>query len=67
MISDLDIYRAANIIIERYGEKARLHATKRADAMREAGAPDAHAMWKRILRAVEELQRMEAKSGGAVH
>ncbi len=67
MISDFDIYRAATIIIERYGETARLHATTCADAMREAGDPDAHAMWKRILRAVEELQRMEAKSGGAVH
>ncbi len=67
MTPDRDIYRAASVIIKQYGEKARLHATKRADAMREAGAPDAHAMWKRILRAVEELQRMEAKSGGAVH
>ena len=67
MTPDLDIYRAATTIIRQYGEKARLHATKRADAMREAGAPDDHAMWKRILRAVEELQRMEAKSGGAVH
>jgi len=33
MIPDFDIYRAANVIIKQYGEKARLHATKRADAM----------------------------------
>ncbi len=54
MISDLDIYRAANIIIERYGEKARLHATKRASVMLDKGDLGAYATWKRILRAVDE-------------
>ena len=67
MTPDLDINRAEKALIRKFGEGARVHANKRAEAMREAGAPDAHAMWKRILRAVEELQRMEAKSGGAVH
>ena len=67
MIPDRDVYRAASVIIKQYGEDARLHATKRADAMRVAGDADAHATWKRILRAVEELQMMESKSGGAVH
>ena len=70
MISDLDIYHVylgANVIVKRHGEKARLHATKRADAMLEVGDPDAHAVWKRILRAIEELQRAGPKSGTRVH
>ena len=67
MISDLDIYRSAKVIIERYGEEARLHATKRADALLKAGDLDAYAAWKRILRAVEELQRKAPKSGEAIH
>ena len=67
MISDLDIYRSANVIIERYGEKARLHATKRASAMLDKGDLDAYAIWKRILQAVEELQKAGPKSGEAVH
>ena len=46
---------------------APIEAAMKADEMREAGDPDAHAMRKRILRAVGELQRMAAKSGGAVH
>jgi len=29
MISDLDIYRAANVVIEQYGEDARVHASAR--------------------------------------
>ncbi len=67
MTPDLDIYRAASVILKQYGEKARLHATMRADAMREAGDPDGSAMWKRILRVVEDLQRKAPKSGEAVH
>ncbi len=39
----------------------------RADAMLEAGDMDGYAMWKRILRAVEELQRVEPRPGGKVH
>ena len=67
MISDLDIYRAANVIIERYGGDARLYATKRASAMLGKGDLDAYAVWKRILRAVGELQKAGPKSGDAVH
>ncbi len=36
MIPDLDIYRAANVIIKQYGEDAPSHAAMRADAMLEA-------------------------------
>ena len=35
--------------------------------MLEAGDVDGLAVWKRILRAVEELQGTEPKSGEAVH
>ena len=67
MISDLDIYRAANVIVEQYGKDAQIHATKRASAMLDKGDLGVYATWKRILRAVEELQRMEAKLDGALH
>ncbi len=67
MTSDIDIYRAAGVIIMQYGEKARLHATKRASAMLDKGDLDAYAAWKRVLRAIEELQREAPKSGEAVH
>ncbi len=39
----------------------------RADAMLEAGDLDGLATWKRVLRAVEELQGTVPKSGEAVH
>ena len=67
MIPDLDIYRAANVIIKQYGPDAPIHAAMRADAMLEAGDQDGYAVWRRILRAVEELQRAEPGPGGKVH
>ena len=49
MTSDLDIYRSASLLV--------------ADAMLEAGDLDGYSTWKRILRAVEELQRANAGPG----
>ena len=39
----------------------------RADAMLEAGDLDGYAVWKRILRAVEELQGTEPGAGAQAH
>ncbi len=59
MIPDLDLYRAANFLVKQHGEDAPIHAAMRADAMLEKGDLDGLAVWKRVLRAVEELQRVE--------
>ncbi len=67
MIPDLDIYRSANVLVKRHGQDAPIEAAMRADAMLEKGDLDGYAVWKRILRAVEELQGAEPKSGEAVH
>ncbi len=67
MIPDLDIYRAANAIVKQRGPDAPILAAMRADAMLEAGYLDGYAVWKRILRAVEELQGAAPKPGEAVH
>ncbi len=53
MISDLDIYRSAKVIMKQYGKDAQIHSTKRASAMLDKGDLNAYAVWKRILRAVE--------------
>ena len=59
MISDLDIYGAANVLMDRYGQDAPLLAIKRATKMLDAGDLNGYAVWKRILRAVEEMQMSE--------
>ncbi len=67
MITDLEIYRAANQLVKRHGDLADIEAAKRIDAMLEAGDRDGGAVWKRILRAVEGLQRAKPSSGEVVH
>ena len=66
MTSDLDIYRSAQVLIREHGEDAALEAAKRADAMLEKGDLEGQAVWKRIVRAVEELLAKERPPGTMV-
>ena len=65
MTDDIDIYRAAKVMIDRHGDDAPVHAAVRADAMLDRGDMEARAVWLRIRVAVEEMLRTEA--GGVVH
>ncbi len=66
MTSDLDIYRSAQALVKRHGQDAPIHAAMRADATPEAGDLDGYAVWKRIVRAVEELLSKERPAGVTV-
>jgi len=58
MISDIDIYRSAKVLIDQHGaEGAALHAAMRADALLAQGAMTGRQVWLRIGKAVEELAR----------
>ena len=57
MISDPDVFRAAKLLIDQHGADASLRAAERADEMLERGDLDGAQVWKRILRAIKELQR----------
>ena len=63
MTSEFDAYSAATAIIRQYGDKARLHAIKRADALLKAGDSNGHAAFRRILRVIEQLQKAGPKLG----
>ena len=67
MTPDLDIFRSANLLVKQHGQEAPIHAAMRADAMLERGDLDGLAGWKRIVRAVEELQGAEPEPGVKVH
>ncbi len=67
MVSDLDIYRSASVLIREHGEDAPIEAAMRADAMLESGDVDGYAVWKRIVKAVEEIHRTERKPGDVAH
>ncbi len=67
MITDIDIYRAADEFIKQHGEDAPLHAAMRADELMEAGDMDGRAVWLRIVMAIEELPAKERPEGEKVH
>ncbi len=67
MIPDIDIWRSANLLVQQHGQDAPIQAAMRADAMLEAGDLDGYAVWQRVLRAVEELQRVEPGPGVQVN
>jgi hypothetical protein len=57
VIPDLDIYRAAKLLVDQHGEDAPLRAAERADELLETGDFEGAAIWRSILAAIEELQR----------
>ncbi len=67
MTSDLDIYRLAQVLIREHGADAALEAAQRADAMLAKGDMEGAAVWRRVLRAIEEMQRAQATPDEALH
>ncbi len=67
MIPDRDIYRAAAVLIKRYGEDAPIQAAMRADELLDEGDLDGQAVWRQIFAAIEELLRKEPGEGEGVH
>jgi len=67
MVSDLDIWRAANILVKEHGEEAAIIAAQRADELLAKGDVEGQIVWKRIVRAVAELQKREPGEGERVN
>lgn len=56
MISEIDISRAANLLIRQHGPDAELVAAKRADLMFDRGDDEGQHLWARIRRSIRALQ-----------
>jgi hypothetical protein len=56
MIADIDIWRAANLLIRQRGADAEIEAARLADLMLDRGDREGQRVWMRIGRAVAELQ-----------
>ena len=67
MISDLDIYRSASVLIRQHGEDSPTEAAMRADAMLERGDLDGYAVWKRIVKTVDELLAERPPPDATIH
>jgi hypothetical protein len=56
-MDEIDIWRTAKILMDAHGENASLEAAMRADHALDQGQPDTVNVWKRVMRAIVELQR----------
>ena len=55
MIPEIDTWRAANLMLKRYGEKALDESATRADELAAAGDDNGATTWRRITAAVGQL------------
>jgi len=55
VIPEIDIWRAALLLLKRYGERALDESAARADELALAGDDDGAATWRRIMAAVTQL------------
>lgn len=60
MITDRDVYAAANLFIQRHGDEAAIHAAMRADEFGAKNDIDGQRAWSRIMEAIKQLQRVRA-------
>ncbi len=67
MISDLDIYGSADVLIREHGEDAAIEAAQQADDMLDRGDLGGLAVWKRILVAIEEIRGTEPADDEPIH
>jgi hypothetical protein len=54
---DPDIWWAALLLMDQYGDEAAPRATERLDMLMDEGDSDGVVVWRRILAALKELQR----------
>ena len=65
MIPEIDFWRAANLMLKRYGEKALEESAARVDELAADGDHDGAVTWRRITDAVGKLAN--ATPLGTVH
>jgi hypothetical protein len=56
MIDEFDIWRVAHLMLKRYGDKADIESTIRAEELAEAGDWAGEAVWRRIIDAIGKLE-----------
>lgn len=67
MLPEIDIWRAASVMLKRYRDTAWFEAARRTDGMLDAGDIEGAAVWRRVLKVIEKLQTSTPADGERVH
>jgi hypothetical protein len=67
LVEDIDIWRAAQQLIKRYGQGAFIAACQRGDAALEKDDREAFRVWQRVSTAILELERTTLSVGDERH
>jgi hypothetical protein len=65
VIPEIDIWRAATLMLKRYGDRAHTESASRADQLATEGDDNGAATWRRITNAVAQLAN--TTPSGPVH
>jgi hypothetical protein len=65
MIPEIDIWRVANLMLKRYGDKADIESAIRAEELSEKGDHNGAAVWLRVIDAIAQL--LNTSPPGPVH
>jgi len=57
-IRDIDVWRAANLLIREHGLDAEIEAARKADLMLDRGDREGQLVWLRIRRTITEWQAL---------
>jgi hypothetical protein len=63
VIPEIDIWRAAQLMLKRYGERALEESAARADELALAGDDDGAVTWRRIMAAITQRANDPARPG----
>jgi hypothetical protein len=55
VIPEIDIWRVANLMLNRYGEEALAEGAKRAEELADDGDLGGVAVWLRVINAIKQL------------
>jgi hypothetical protein len=66
VIPEIDIWRATNLMLKRYGEKALEESAARADELASHDDYNAAVIWRRITVAVEQLEHHAFRAGALI-
>ncbi len=67
MIDDIDVWRAAALLIKRHGDDAPVVAAQRADELLAAGDLEGGVAWRQMLGGIRELTRTKLPDGERVN